>query len=587
MTKEVEIIQQWQYAGKVRPELLEDKAFKNCKEAGITSLESYVIWSEIEKEPGKVDFSSYDVLAEKLKKHNLKWVPFLIAGPSYATPEWFQKSKESLLFKCLEHGKESKNQSIWNPDLPKNIERFLESFSDHYRDRQLFESIILGISGNWGEAIYPAGGYFIGENHVHLGFWCGDRCAKDNFQKFILKKYQSLDNLNRTWGIDFKGQDEIIFPTVKKQGTYEESVSWLLNFIRKNTPDSLRNLLKKFLKAGGKKAFLFSETGFKSLEIKNSFEERRWLDFIDWYLNSMTDFSEFWLKTARKYFPNNKIYLVTGGTNDPILGADLSQQTKIAAKYKAGIRVTNQTNDYSQSFILTRLVSSSARFYKTYFTTEEEAILQTKEGVAMRIFDAASSGADGFYCQNIIGTGKIPCLKKGFAAGIPTEGAKSLAKNIRHMKCENPIIKTAVFFPNTSVIFNPSLIALIYNQCASLRDILDFDLIDERMIKDGALDSYEFLLILGGEIPEGEISKAIKSWSEKGGRVMTHPKKEDLKIISKSAGDIDGEEDGVYATRFQDKILYYNSTNSKIIKKAGFLNKTVEIEPNSIQSINI
>jgi len=85
----VVLIQQWQYIGKVYPKLLTDRAFDNCKKAGITSLQSYVTWAEIEKMPGILDFSTYDVLVEKLLKHNIKWAPFLILGPYYATPKWF------------------------------------------------------------------------------------------------------------------------------------------------------------------------------------------------------------------------------------------------------------------------------------------------------------------------------------------------------------------------------------------------------------------------------------------------------------------------------------------------------------------
>jgi hypothetical protein len=169
-----EVIQQWQYMGEVHPQLLTDRAFENCKESGITSLQSYVTWAEIEKKPGLLDFSVYDVLVEKLLKHGLKWVPFLIMGPDYATPQWFQESSHSVYAKCLEHEKECRIQSIWNPNLPNYVEHFISLFADHYRDRTLFESISLGISGNWGEAIYPATGGFMGGFHVHPGWWCGD-----------------------------------------------------------------------------------------------------------------------------------------------------------------------------------------------------------------------------------------------------------------------------------------------------------------------------------------------------------------------------------------------------------------------------
>jgi len=183
----IELIQQWQYLGKVHPRLLDDKVFEYCKKIGLTSVQSYVYWAEIEKEPNKIDFSVYDVLVEKLDKYNLKWVPFLILGPNYATPKWFQKSNESVYAECLEHNKESRIQSIWNPYLPKWVDRFLGLVAGYYKDCNILESIELGISGNWGEAIYPAGGGFYKDFHTHPGWWCGDKYAIQSFRKYVIK----------------------------------------------------------------------------------------------------------------------------------------------------------------------------------------------------------------------------------------------------------------------------------------------------------------------------------------------------------------------------------------------------------------
>jgi hypothetical protein len=168
----VEVILQWQYPGRVHPKLLEEKTLRLCKDLGATSLQSYLPWSEIEKLPGKIDFSIYDELVEKLSQHNLKWTPFLILGPSYAVPKWFHNSSYSIYARCLEHKLDSKIQSIWNPNLPAYIERFLQIFAEHYKNCELIESVLLGISGSWGEAIYPAyGGYWKNceSFHTHPG----------------------------------------------------------------------------------------------------------------------------------------------------------------------------------------------------------------------------------------------------------------------------------------------------------------------------------------------------------------------------------------------------------------------------------
>lgn len=544
MEKPAEIIHQWQFLGAPDPALLKDEVLENAKKLGITSLESYFFWSEIEKEEGKIDFSSYDVLVEKLRKHNLKWVPFLILGPDYGTPEWFKKSKESVFYKCLEHQKESGNQSLWNPNLPKYVDRFLAEVAKHY-DKDVLESILLGISGNWGEAIYPASGFLVGDTHYHSGFWCADKHAVQEYRRLKNKDFPALE-ANKPEGL----------------------VSFLVKIISK-MPRPIRKSLKLILKFRKRKFYFVQGGESQPKNIGTPADKQNWLDFINWYLGSMTNWVDLWLKTARKYFPETKIYFTTGGTGNPVLGADFVNQVKAAKKYGAGVRITNQTDDYAQSFILARLVSSACRFYGTYFTTEEEAILHTENGVTMRIFDAISSGADGFYCKNIIAQGWLYAIEGKIPVGQSTPGAKSLEKYINLLEVQRPIIKTAVFFPNTSIAFNPGLISDLFNRCADLRDALDFDLVDETMIKDGALEKYDNLLVLAGELPKGGIPSSIK--------VFYDP--EEIK------DEIDGEYDGVYATRFPDKILYYNSTASKKIKKVN--NKMIEVNPHSIISINI
>ena len=94
------------------------------------------------------------------------------------------------------------------------------------------------------------------------------------------------------------------------------------------------------------------------------------------------------------------------------------------------------------------------------------------------------------------------------------------------------------------------------------------------MLKDGALKNYQNLLILEGEAPKENIPSHIKIFYN-------------MKDIKDK---IDEEYDGVYATLFSDKILYYNSTKSKKRKKVvlkGSMPKFFEIEADSLTSIDI
>ncbi|NUO10383.1 MAG: beta-galactosidase [Candidatus Brocadia sp.] len=609
----IELIQQWQYTGEVNPSLLEDKSFGHVKASGLTSLQSYVYWAEIEKDPGKIDFSSYDPLVEKIIRHNLKWVPFLILGPCYATPAWFQVSDESVFARCLEHGVESKIQSIWNPYLPRYVDRFLGVFAKHYQEHGLFESISLGISGNWGEAMYPVGGGFGTNFHTHSGWWCGDKYAIESYRQYLFEKYKDIRQTNDLYKTCFSDFQEITFPREKRT-----NLDNLRLKIKEILPGQVKQLLRPFYKTT--KSFwgdvvspsirwLYSD----STKTYSIHEQYRWVDFVNWYIDSMNKWSDFWLSTARKYFVDIEIYLVTGGYGLPQAGTDFSAQTKVAKKYNAGIRITNQTDNYSDSFIYTRLVSSSCRHYGSYFTTEEELVNQPK-GVTMRIFDAATSGAKGSYFKSIIGTGTDICTGKVFPLGEPTMGALNLRQNIGHYKLDNPIIETAVLFANTTIAITPSFLYDLYKQCSTIRSYVDIDLVDENMIGDRVLSKYRFLILLGDNILHEKTLNSVLEWIKNGGVLIKSsyfkiipfynegrgiyqifPEKSGVNKVGKGytltlskwgnrfieavASSVYNEEgmypwkgiekikgfsDGVYATRFSDRILFYDSRNSEI-----------------------
>jgi hypothetical protein len=514
-----EAIQQWQYIGNVNPALLTANAFQNCKKYGITSVQSYVTWAQIEATRGQPDFSVYDELVQHLLQHNLKWVPFLILGPYYATPTWFQKSDQSLYAVCLEHRKSSKIQSIWNPNLSRCVDRFLTIFADHYSDPGLFESIALGISGNWGEALYPATGGFSGGFHTHPGWWCGDDFALQDFRAKISQKYSSVAALNNRWGTHFKDFSEASFPEVGRSLAKDG-----LDMLRNSIPPGLKPLLSRirshFAKIQIPLFFPGSNMPPKLNAKKPSPQLQHWADFTAWYQDAMTDWAQYWLARARAHFPETTLYLVTGGRGGPMLGADFAAQAKMAKQYAAGIRITNQNDDYRQSFILTRLVSAACRNYGTYFTTEESGV-NRPHGVTMRIFDAATSAARGAYFKSIIANDSRPCGGQDQRVGEPTRGAIHLSENLRYILTEPPIIEVAVLFPNTAINITPSVLNALYYQGGIFRTLCDFDLVDENMINDNLLGNYRFLVLLVACWIQGKTLQKMMDWIAEGGIVMT------------------------------------------------------------------
>lgn len=596
-SRQLEVIQQWTALGRPEGLRLHDAIISLAKRVGITSLQSYVHWSEIERSPGVFSYDYYDPLVERIKENGLKWVPFIIAGPFYSTPEWFRESEESVFASCLEHDQDTVIQSIWNPNLPKRVEGFLKDFATHYNDPSIFESILIGISGNWGESIYPAGGGFEWDPafHTHRGWWCGDEYAEQHYREWLKAKYSSIDVLNGRWGTNYRSFDEVrieyalvgdtaLYPRLKADGVI--------------VPDSvLRQGLAKRV---------------------------QYLDFTEWYFDSMNKWMEFWLEILRQYYPDVDIYVVTGGAGEVMLGADFSMQAKIAAKYNAGIRITNQGDDFAFSYALTRLVAASCRNYGTYFSTEP-AGYDSQGAIAGRMFNAVSSGAKGIYFKNLFDT-----------LGRPSKNILPFLDNLDFLKVGNAQIDAAVLFANTGskLDHTNNYISKFLNSLKVLRQFENLDIVDENMILDGMLDSYDVLIQVGEAVIQEDTYETIVRWIEKGGHFVisrrepiatldrfvfqynsdvrigdgavtsiaaeafTHPGLYAygvLDVLKKTVHPkrpvqiLDYGLDGVYVSFFDGCVLFYNDNDDKEVTKQvqiGSVKKEIKIRPKSIAKLD-
>ena len=129
-------------------------------------------------------------------------MPFLICGSAYSLPDWYYKKPGSQGYVCLEHGEQCDVESLWNPNFRPHVQRFIKAFCEHYRDSGVIESVLLGVSGNYGEAIYPVSGNDWtakphGNYHSHPGYWAGDPYAVKDFRAAMQQKYSQIDDLNK------------------------------------------------------------------------------------------------------------------------------------------------------------------------------------------------------------------------------------------------------------------------------------------------------------------------------------------------------------------------------------------------------
>ncbi len=423
---------------------------------GVTSIESYAHWQSVEPNArGEWDWSKWDEQAQVLRDVGLRWVPFLIAGCAYATPDWFRLSGSSHVYRCLEHGQDSYVQSLWNPELLPAVDHYLEAFAGHY-EPELIESVLLGVTGIYGESIYPAGpegGWTAdrtGTYHNHIGFWCADDLAKADFRRFLKERYSTIGALNDRWGTAYANFDAVE------------------PFLPQDRPS-----------------------------------DRAYLDFRHWYMGAMTDWSEAWVKSARRHFPKSEIYLCTGGDGNVMLGADFSAQTKRIAPLGAGVRITNEGSDYAANFAITRWVASAGKLYSAYYGYEPAAGVDAN-GVVARIYNAVASGCRQlhYYSNNVTGS---------------KEAMDNFRANAGVTRARQPQVEVAVLLPTEWLALNQGEFGTFFRRVAQIRDLTDVDYADSNMIADGCLKRARYLLAPLGRQFERATLEQIEAWVREGG----------------------------------------------------------------------
>jgi hypothetical protein len=424
---------------------------------GVSSIESYVHWASVEgRGRDEWDWSQWDKEVATLQRHGLKWVPFLIAGPAYATPLWFQESDESQVYRCLEHDQDNKVQSLFNPALPTYVDRFIAAFAERYRDTGVIESVLLGVTGIYGESIYPASSgdgwtaQLTGPYHNHMGWWAGDTHAVSAFRHAMRRRYWWIGRLNRAWGTDYEGFAEVS------------------TFLPEDAPS-----------------------------------DRACADLAEWYQEAMTEWSVLWVRLTRKHFPESEIYLCTGGDGNPALGADFTTQTKAIARYDAGVRITNEASDYGRNFRVTREVATATRFYET-FAGFEPAGAVDPFGVVARIYNATASGIRQlhYYAPNILQSGNA---------------LQNYRANARLLKPRTPIVTTALYVPRETWAVAPDSIPRFYAHALALRELVDYDMVTRTTVADGILDRHRLLVLVESAVLEPKTTRAIARWVRGGG----------------------------------------------------------------------
>lgn len=435
------------------------KAAEYARSLGIDVFESYTPWIIFEpQKSGDFDWTETDKLDSICRKTGLKWQAFMMINPSYATPEWYRKSGEDVPHKCLEHNQDSDIRSIWCPNLDQHLERLMSAILARYGKSPGLESVMFGVSGDFGESIYPAGAVgWNGQYHNHTGFWCAEEPAVKSFQGWMQTHYKSISKLNAAWGTKYASFNDARFQLPDKK-----------------MPDA------------------------------------RWLDQSEWYRGEMSRWCERWFQIARKHAdPKLPLYLCVGGGDSVMLGFDITGQARLCSKYNVWLRLTNEGSSYPSNFMGTRQLTTAAKLYGVPSGLEPAGEVNAK-GVPARIFGAAAAGCNHLHYYE----GQQASFNARAPIGTQTQAWTSERE---HLVQKAPFVNIAAFYPRIDAVCKRQMGTESLSLFNNLRDYADFDMVDDNLVRDGKLDRYRYLLMGPCSTMDDGAYKQLLKWVNGGG----------------------------------------------------------------------
>ena len=456
-----------------------DSSFPICRRLGFTLFQTdsdHISTNELPD--GSWDWSDYDRSCGSVLEAGLQWMFF----PHFAfPPPWYRESVEFVRMGCLEHGETVEAFSLFEPKALDYLERGYRELAAHYGGK--ISAFYLGVHGDYGECMFPAACRMgeegqrrdwekrFGNLHNHYGYWCGDALARENFKKAMLEKYGGLGELNRQWGTAYTCGCEVAYPPIPPE--------W-----EKNADGSeARNGLPPYVSA------------------------RHWLDFSRWYLGSMVDYSREVARAANRHFPGAlKMFPLGCGDEDVRAGQDNSALVKMAKEEGVSIRSTHGGFDDfpgNSSSMLTRIASACKHYGVDFYSEPPSGI--SPERLVSRIFESICCGSAGYWDWD--------------SNPVRIENQAIYEKYRELFVIDRPVVRAAILFPQTYHYLHPEegYPRILREMGREIRAFAHFDIIDERLVADGALERYDYLIYLQGDVFERAAAEEIKKWVKGGG----------------------------------------------------------------------
>lgn len=510
---------------------------------GLVANEDYVAWGAVEREPGRWRWAQHDAVERVLHAAGLRYVVY---DWVHFPPTWLRGTPDCTLMRCLEHGRETNYLSIFDPRTVQWYDHFYKTLHAHFGDR--IDAVYACILGPYGEGNYPLRvPDWVDMGHCHEGYWCGDPHALAAFRSAMSKRYGDVGAINRAWGTEYNTPDDVRPPEQLSDETF------------KPTPAAFGTATAR----------------------------RRWLDFITWYHGAIVDFAEQSVRTVLKYYPAERVRLKPGGTAGGVNPIAWGTYSPAYAKMAAPYKVVLQPADCHGAPFADKWLATAYRFYGVPLATEPAGDLDRALFVR-RMFSDASCGASQLFTYDYARHADDVRRYVHLYTGTPGE------------------TDVAVYCPTTLYRLGGDLGPTI-RAGVPLRDLCEFDVLDELLIEDGALttDRYKTLLVFQADVVEQAVLDAFDGFIRQGGRIIRigdgpvrridgrdwRPDVEPARVPAVAEDGewvrqlsthlvglrgFDGRLDGVWTCRRGGRTMLYNATEARVTTAVDGMSVAVE-----------
>ncbi|HEY3864355.1 MAG TPA: family 14 glycosylhydrolase [Verrucomicrobiae bacterium] len=518
------------------------------KQAGLVAYEDYIGWGAVERAPGQWSWAEHDAMEKALHKAGLEYVAYTWV---HFPPLWLREEPAGrTLMRCLEHNQEAFYLSIFDPRTIEWYDRFYKNLHDHFGNR--IDGVYACILGPYGEGNYPLlDKSWVNMGHCHEGYWCGDPCALAAFAAAMKQRYLRVAELNSAWGANYASFDDIRPPAECSGEDFKPSPGAF------PTPQA----------------------------------RRRWLDFITWYDQAIIDFAGQSVRAALEYFPPEKVRAKPGGSAGGVNPLPWGTYCPGYAKMAQPFHIVLQPADCQGAVFADKWMGTAYQFYGVKEGTEPAGGLNGRDFIR-RMFSDASCGAAQFFTYEF-------------------EARAADMRQYVSLYADRPgDTEIAVYAPTTLYRLGASLQPTIA-AAVTLRDLCEFDVLDELLIADGALAKgrWKDLLIFQADIVDKPILNQFDAFQRCGGRIFMigagqikdvagrpWPGAADATKIPTGKGSprwlaalaedlagakgVDGKLDGLWTCRRGSESFVYNSTAKPV--ETAIDGRSVTVAPYSI-----